>query len=976
MSDFKIYEALSASAGSGKTFALTIRYLVLIFKGVMPNKILALTFTRKATSEMENRIIETFLGLKKYSPNVPSNERKFEAEKEELLNILDLSEDELIKKRDYLKERFLNSDIKISTFDSFFSTILKSFALNFGINPNYEIENNDASLRQIIDKEFVKKISKNQIFLDEISSFIVNTKSSSYDFLNSLNELSSEIGKVKIDGLDAANENLENLKKNINEKEVEFKRIKSQIIKYCDDIIKNTSPKGSTKTALKEHSSTINQAQNLKNKTDGFIYDVIKNDLIKKETLNYRNYSKIYSDYLGVLWDNLKKSLKDFLNELEKYKITVFFKILNLYLQVKDDTNVRLNKLSFNDLSTKIYELISQKDILNMIYFRLDARVEHILIDEFQDTNVMQYQILFPLIEEIVSGLGQSGIGSFFYVGDIKQSIYRFRGGKKELFEKLMSDFKQIKKSELDRNYRSEKALVKFVNIIFKKPFDEILDYKDQIPSKNYNKEERKNIKILKPENFDYFDVENDDYGYIKVLSSDDVLESAVNEVKNLLNKGIKKENIAILCWKNKHIDILKSLLKQEKIEANGIGSQNLFSIPKIRAILEYAKFCITNEEIYKFNAEELLGIEVKKLNLNLQKSTIENVLYLLKNLGINIDNANILYFIEESKNYENIIEFAFNKDEKNISSSNSFGVNLLTVFSSKGLQFNHVILCDKFQKDLNDISNFIKEYDVKTSKWQIKYKVKNREYLDEDYKNFIQKSKNLDKEEDLNKLYVAFTRAKNSFILVKSNNANSYFGDDKLLDIKDFEFGEVMDYGLDKNKAIAKEEKSINLAKIKPQEVIVRKKETIPNIYSVKFGLAFHYALEMSDFNIGNIDIALTKSKNKFAKYLKEDDFDDIKSRLKNLFLEKKFADIIKDAEILKEQPFKTRGEIKQIDLLAIKNSEIYIVDYKSAVGFEEENKIQVLEYKEIVSNFYKNKNVKAFIFYILKDKISLLEV
>ncbi|MCR8684658.1 RecB-like helicase [Campylobacter ureolyticus] len=976
MSDFKTYEALSASAGSGKTFALSIRYLVLIFKGVMPNKILALTFTRKAAAEMENRIIETFLGLKKYSPNTPSKERKFEAEKEELLNILNLSEDELIKKRDDLKERLLNSDIKISTFDSFFSTILKSFALNFGINPNYEIENNDASLRQIIDKEFIKKIAKNQIFLDEISSFIVNTKSSSYDFLNSLNELSSEIGKVKIDGLDTANENLENLKENINKKIDDFKHIKSQIKKYCDDIINNASPKGSTKTALKEHNSTINQAQNLKNQINKPIYEVVKNDLIRRETLNYRTYSKIYTEHLGVLWDDLRKSLKEFLNELEKYKITVFFKILNLYLQVKDDINVRLNKLSFNDLSTKIYELISQKDILNMIYFRLDARVEHILIDEFQDTNVMQYQILFPLIEEIVSGLGQSGIGSFFYVGDIKQSIYRFRGGKKELFEKLMSDFKQIKKSELDRNYRSEKALVKFVNSIFKKPFDEVLGYKDQIPSKSYNKEERKNIKILKPENFDIFDVENDDYGYIKVLSSDDVLESAVSEVKNLLNKGVKEENIAILCWKNDNIDTLKSLLKQEKIEANGIGNQNLFSIPKIRAILEYAKFCITNEEIYKFNTEELLGIEVKKLNLNLQKSTTQNILYLLKKLGINADNANILHFIEESKNYENIIEFAFNKDEKNISSSDSFGVNLLTVFKSKGLQFNHVILCDKFQKDRNDISNFIKEYDVENSKWQIKYRVKNREYLDEDYKNFIQKSKNLDKEEDLNKLYVAFTRAKNSFILIKSNNSNSYFGDNKLLDIKDFEFGEVMDYELDKNKDAKKEEKSINLVKIKPQKVVAIKKETIPNIHSVKFGLAFHYALEMSDFNIKNLDIALTKSKNKFAKYLKENDFEDIKNRLKKLFLEKNFINIVKDAEILKEQPFKTRGEIKQIDLLAIKNSEIYIVDYKSAVGFEEENKIQVLEYKEIVSNFYKNKNVKAFIFYILKDKISLLEV
>lgn len=102
-----------------------------------------------------------------------------------------------------------------------------------------------------------------------------------------------------------------------------------------------------------------------------------------------------------------------------------------------------------------------------MLYFRLDGRINHLLIDEFQDTNVIQYEIILPIINEIVSGYGQNGLGSFFYVGDTKQSIYKFRGGKKELFDKLGDDFSQIDIENLPSNYRSLKALVKFNNAIF-----------------------------------------------------------------------------------------------------------------------------------------------------------------------------------------------------------------------------------------------------------------------------------------------------------------------------------------------------------------------------------------------------------------------------------------------------------------------------------------------------------------------------
>ena len=83
--------------------------------------------------------------------------------------------------------------------------------------------------------------------------------------------------------------------------------------------------------------------------------------------------------------------------------------------------NKRLNSLAFSDVTRLVYELLRGGETdAQMLYFRLDGRINHLLIDEFQDTNVAQYEIMRPLIEEIVAGYGQNGLGSFFYVGDVK----------------------------------------------------------------------------------------------------------------------------------------------------------------------------------------------------------------------------------------------------------------------------------------------------------------------------------------------------------------------------------------------------------------------------------------------------------------------------------------------------------------------------------------------------------------------------
>ncbi|XPV54807.1 MAG: UvrD-helicase domain-containing protein [Halarcobacter ebronensis] len=122
------------------------------------------------------------------------------------------------------------------------------------------------------------------------------------------------------------------------------------------------------------------------------------------------------------------------------------------------------NYLHFNDISNICYELLSTKIDKEFLYFRLDSNFSHILIDEFQDTSLLQYKILQPLIEEILSS---SEFKTFFYVGDTKQSIYRFRGGKRELFDYVLKTNPMVNVEVLNTNFRSCEKVVNYVNQSF-----------------------------------------------------------------------------------------------------------------------------------------------------------------------------------------------------------------------------------------------------------------------------------------------------------------------------------------------------------------------------------------------------------------------------------------------------------------------------------------------------------------------------
>ena len=490
----KPFLALEASAGSGKTFALSVRFIAILLSGADAREITALTFTKKAANEMKERIVQTFLRLEEKG-----------AELAELEQILGASRDRILAMRDARATHFLESDLKIGTFDSFFVGILRSFCLNLGLSADFEVSEN---LNELQRGEFVASVSKDMRLLKALANLIATAERSQSSFFESLEMFYENFGELK------SSENAAFP----NESGVE------EALKNMREYVMARGGGKDAQSAVKEGSPG----------------EILARSFMSRASLDYRTFSKIYTPGLDEMFFTLKARLKRYFDELEEYKIAELARFLKIYKECKISLNKRLNSLAFSDVTRLVYELLRGGETdAQMLYFRLDGRINHLLIDEFQDTNVAQYEIMRPLIEEIVAGYGQNGLGSFFYVGDVKQSIYRFRGGKKELFGKLMRDFPQIKTQNLEVNYRSKKALVRFTNAVFA---GKIENFK---PQRTPQKEgERVNLVGQMP----YFEAQADDLGFVRVSSGDDVAIEVTQQVKFLLQKGVCEDDITVLC--------------------------------------------------------------------------------------------------------------------------------------------------------------------------------------------------------------------------------------------------------------------------------------------------------------------------------------------------------------------------------------------------------------------------------------------
>ncbi|MDK2041872.1 RecB-like helicase [Aliarcobacter butzleri] len=910
----KNYLALKASAGSGKTFALTVRYICLLLLGAKPNEILTLTFTNKAANEMSERIYKTLLTL-----------GDDEAYLNAIENEVNLSKQEILGKKNILIKQFSNANLSIFTIDKFVNKILREFCGYIGISDDFEIKNDDI---EKLSYEFLKSLNEKDFqTLIDLSFYEKKKFNSIFELFKTILEKNEDIEVINIDA------SLIELQK---------ENILKEAFKIKESIL-----------------SCANASNSAKNAVDFETFE----DLFGRTWLEKENFED-YSYFKKCANESNKSNFIKLKEELSiYYKIRAGFslnKIFEVYLKFRDfkfEFNKNKNYLEFNDISNLVYDLLSTKIDKDFLYFRLDSNYSHILIDEFQDTSLLQYKILEPLIDEILSG-DVTKFKTFFYVGDTKQSIYRFRGGKRELFDYVANTNKILEVEVLNTNYRSCENVINFVNELF-----------------------------LNLPNYEYFKQESvRANGYVEVIKDTNLEEeekflNIAEKIEELLNNGVNFNDIAILTYTNDDVLSLYYYLKQKfpSIKISTEMTSKLINQQNVKAIINAIKYIYFKEEIYKENLNAIIGnklLTTLDLEIILEEKSVQEVIKELSK-KLKIIDENIIKLIEVSSSFNNIVDFVYEIDklEAIMENSESKGLQILTIFKSKGLEFHTVILLDRIKRKNVDKSSLLFDYENLELK-NIFYKIKGYENFNEDYKKAIDKEKKLSLEDEINILYVAMTRAKNNMIIFKKEKSSVF----DILNMNVCKIGKMINSS---NLVKDIEEKSIisytplNLGTQEKQ--ITKEKELKENhLHSRYFGLATHYCLEMlNNFSFNDLKYTLNLAKTRFSNYLSDKDFIDIENRLAHLINNDFFKFLITNSVLTSEQSLIYKEELKIIDLLIFKDDTYYILDYKTTKEeLDEEHKNQVLYYKEAIKEIFKTSNVKSYLVYLKMDNCLMYEI
>ncbi len=901
--------AYEASAGSGKTFALVIRYISLLYLNAKPETILALTFTNKAANEMGVRISVVLKELHLDSRC---------AELSELSRVLNMPSSDILAKREKILDSFLSSDIKISTIDKFLSQILRKFSLHLGLMPDFTIESQTS--QHLFIKRFMSNIQKANLYskLIDFSFYEQKKLSEIFGFLDNLYEKDGELDSL------------------ISYENIAYDLLENQIMVSIQDL----------QDIFFAHDKF--SARGRKTLMVASIDDLLTKAWICKESLEYWDYKKYFIPKADELLKKIKYLLKKYFQAKELYVKSVYFDLYRVYKETKRYENSVSNELTFNDVTNLVNQLLSHEIDREFLYFRLDAKIDHLLIDEFQDTNILQYQIFEPIIDEISSGEGAGGLKSFFYVGDIKQSIYRFRGGAKGLFYHVADKY-SVEIEPLSTNYRSKFQIVDFVNGLFR---DKIRGYKDQL-SCDQSKE-----------------------GYVKVVEDEELLESVSTNILNLLDQGISPNDIAVLTFDNSSaFEIEEALLqKRASLEITTETTIKLINNREVSIVVELLKYLYFKDELYKINFLSMVGkdwdSEVDLGQFKVHEPLPKLIFKIISHFALYNRDENLLKLIELSATYKDIEAFLFDLEHIDVDapSKKSRGIRILTIHKSKGLEFDHVVIADRFKKKPNHSSRIVFDYDNVTLQ-NLFVNFKNRKCVDEDYQLALSKEEQLSLEDHLNVQYVAFTRAKESLIICQKPKDSAFTN----LALCSCEYGKL-EPKQSKKEIITLSEPSFDYASLNIGLQDIKKSKNhdqLDHIDSINFGLAIHYMLEiLEDFTYDSIEEAYWGMRNRYGSLLEDKICQEIKRRIIMLLNDKFFGSLISDGQISKEQPISYSSELKIIDLMIEKESEVVIIDYKSSHDLRGEYIAQVRHYKKAISAIMK-KDTKGYLCFLRESGI-----
>ena len=903
---FVPFHAYEASAGSGKTFSLVVRYLSLLFMGEDAEKILALTFTNKAANEMQERIIETLKHLES------------RGELEVICELTGMQRDAILAERGRVLGRFLDADAKVMTIDKFFAKILRKFSLHAGLMPNFSTFESQHELKVLARFLTLVDVRGKEESLINLSLLASKRLSDLFALLDELYAKSSELGGFRFEA----------------EPYRPYEAAAMKLHGELKTLIDATGVSARGKTAMEAED----------------IDALIAKSWLVKPSLEYWDYKKYFAPEMDRLLHAIQNAVSTYMKAKEQHFLSELFGLLELYKEAKRLVAREDGELSFDDITALVFYLLKERVDSEFLYFRLDSRISHLLLDEFQDTSVVQFEILRPLIEEMSAGKGTKEQGSLFMVGDVKQSIYRFRGGTKELFY-AVADAYGVQVDKLTINYRSHRHVVEFVNEVFG---GRIAHYQPQQVREGAGE------------------------GYVEVIEEEDVLKTMSEQVKRLLDAGARVDDIAVLTATNADGSAVEELLRSEGIDVVTETTSKLINQKNVRALIEYLKYSYFGEALYARNFFALIEAEpaaLRRCDVN-SPDLAREVQNVIETYGLYDGDLNLLRFMELLGHYRDIEQFIFEYERLDATAAKAdlHGVRVLTVHKSKGLEYDHVIVLDRLGRPAPDTSPIIYEYDGIRLQ-NLFLRMKNRTELDEAYARALAKEQQLSLEDALNALYVAFTRAKATLIVIRQSKTSKF----EMLDLAPQNRGQL---AIAPAGMVAVEEPSMlpyeALHYGTQTEVLAEEEEEHTedqDHHAIVFGLALHYTLEMMDaFTAEALEAAMISTTNRYGAHLEPADIESIRRRISVLLEESTFA-ALTEGKLHKEQPLTYKGELRYLDLLVEHEGAWTIIDYKSSTAHSESHLKQVGFYKKAVAEITAAP-VKGYLCYLLESGSRIVEV
>ena len=1007
---------VSASAGTGKTYRLSLEYIAALSKkanteAIDYKNILVMTFTRKATAEIKEGILKKLsefieiYDICKYSKlsvreTILNHENLDEKKKANYINLIESIEKiekGLIVDREFLdnlsnvyKDIIRNKEkLKIYTIDAFLNIIFKNIVINLMKIKSYSLideAENSAYYKKVLESIFTNK----KLFNDFKNFFTENSEKNIDNYISVVNELISSRWKYIL----SLNDNKEYIKKeklSIDEKPVEILR---ELFSYLENDAKKDLYDVLKKDCTDYIGKTIEAQRKLLFKNFNFFFQKGTAGLIYNGNKLKKESDREHKEYIISRQEVLKENLaKEVYNEvLIPYEEKIFELSLEIF-RLYDMFKVRDKNFTFNDIAIYTYMaifnkengLIDENGLTDVFFESLDMNIETIFIDEFQDTSILQWKILYEFTKKAKIVV---------CVGDDKQSIYGWRDGEKRLFENLKTIL-NAQKDPLKKSYRSDINIVSYCNELFS-----TISKKDNWP-------------------FNPSEINSKNQGYVKAICMSDQGEE--DNIYSVLLEELQHfapyDNVAIIARTNNELNEIAQLLESEGIPYILNNDKDISEYPGIFECFELLKYLIYGYELALFNfissplsnigtedIEVLLknkndvlsyidfsqdnefinSLENKKIINFLNKITdikknfksfkVQNLIYEIIKKFQFLDYfvefnevKNIYDFYLLSNSYHSVIELLndYNENKLVLSDikSNKKGVELVTIHKSKGLEFKttFVIKNDKKSKssDIDFLFEMNETYDKTTFSLFSKKGYKN--ILEACFEDRVAEYNKKIQEEEINNFYVALTRPKNNLIVLYN---------DRLFEEKPLE------------NSIFKDFFSCEIGEVHKSEVIVEEETSEETQYnSTSYFIDSSNENEnLNDFDINNSKFLLETEEKRMTGILVHYFFENLKygteeevtfaknlcyKRYLSYFGKKKLDEIFskeniemflnKDKEIFSKKWDYIYNEYvlydsieKQeyrIDRLMIKDNndgtgEIYIVDYKT--GGKDENQLK----------------------------------